>query len=331
MIMTPEEKKAEENFLAKHNIALIPLPTPFPVGPVNTFLFMDGPITLVDTGLNTDDTYAELTRALKEHKLAISDIEVIIVTHGHRDHMGLLGRLMEETNAKAYGHPLVNKLGIHNPDDALVRKEFFIGILKEFGVPEETVEQANSLYDRFRNFSEPFALDYFIEDGGKTFEYDTFYVPGHSPSDTLFIDSKRGLTIVGDHILTSTNPNPLLRRPEPGEKRARSLVEYQASLRESRKRDLGVCLPGHGNLIMDGHAAIDRILSRHERRSAIVLKLVSEGRSTPFEISRKLFPELPAPHLHLGLSVSVGHLEVLEERGDLSQSYQDGILHFHPK
>lgn len=315
-------------FLDKHNIVKIPLPTPFPVGPVNTFLIKGDALTLVDTGLNTDETYAELSRQLKEHSLTVQDLEVIIVTHGHRDHMGLLGRLLQESNAKAYGHPMVNKLGIHNDNDAVKRKDFFIGILKEFGVPEDVVEQANSLYDRFRHFSEPYQLDYFFEHDGHSLGFDTYFVPGHSPSDTLFVDEKRGFTICADHILTNTNPNPLLRRPEGDQPRAKSLVEYQASLRESRERNLGVCLPGHGDIFDDHVGVIDRLLDKHERRSKMVLKHVREGHTTPYSISKLLFPSLPAPHMHLGLSVSVGHLEVLEDRGELISSHIDGILHF---
>lgn len=320
-----------QEFLNKNNITKIPLPTPFPVGPVNTFLLRDDALTLVDTGLNTDESYDELARQLKDINLTVQDLEVIIVTHGHRDHMGLLGRLLQETTAKAYGHPHVNKFGVFGGDDddfATKRKNFFIGILNEFGVPQETIEQANSLYERFRRFSEPFQLDYIFEHEGSSLGFDTYFCPGHSPSDTLFVDEKRGFTIVADHILTNTSPNPLLRRPEGDKPRVKALVEYQASLRESRERNLGVCLPGHGQVFDDHVAAIDKLLDKHKRRENIVLKLVEEGAFTPFAISRKLFPGLPAPHMHLGLSVSVGHLEVLEEQGHLTSSHNEGILHF---
>ena len=274
------------------------------------------------------DVNDELTRQFKEHGLTLKDLDVIIVTHGHRDHMGLLGRLLQETNAKAYGHPLVNKLGIVDDNDAVKRKDFFIGILDEFGVPADIKEQANSLYDRFRRFSEPFQLDYFFEHEGHSLGFDTYFVPGHSPSDTLFVDETRGFTICADHILTNTNPNPLLRRPEGDQPRAKSLVEYQASLLKSRERNLGICLPGHGDPFSDHVSVIDRIIEKHERRSAVVMEYVRNGDTTPFAVSKKLFPSLPAPHMHLGLSVAVGHLEVLEERGELTSSHVDGILHF---
>ncbi|MFP6598074.1 MAG: MBL fold metallo-hydrolase [Candidatus Hydrogenedentota bacterium] len=317
-----------QSFLDKNDIAKIPLPTPFPVGPVNTYLIKGDALTLVDTGLNTDESYDELVRQLKEHSLTVQDLDVIIATHGHRDHMGLLGRLLRDTDAKAYGHPLVNKLGLPDDDFAVNRKAFFIGILHEFGVPNDIIEEANSLYERFRRFSEPYQLDYFFEHEGHSLGFDTYFVPGHSPSDTLFVDEERGFTIVADHILTNTSPNPLLRRPDGDEPRAKSMVEYQASLRESRERNLGICLPGHGNLFDDHVKVIDRIFDKHRRREEIVLNHIKHGRTTPYSISKKLFPRLPAPHMHLGLSVSVGHLEVLEEQGKLLSSHSDGILNF---
>ncbi|HIA48207.1 MAG TPA: hypothetical protein EYN96_09645 [Candidatus Hydrogenedentes bacterium] len=106
------------------------------------------------------------------------------------------------------------------------------------------------------------------------------------------------------------------------------MVEYQTSLRESRERNLGICLPGHGNLFDDHVKVIDRILDKHRRHEEIVLNHIKHGRTTPYSISKKLFPRLPAPHMHLGLSVSVGHLEVLEEQGELVSSHSDGILNF---
>lgn len=316
------------SLLEKNHIIPISLPTPFPVGPVNCFLFKKDPITLFDTGLNTDESHHELCRQLSDHGLIVNDIEYIVVTHGHRDHMGLLGRLMDETNAKAIGQARINRLGAFTEEDVTNRKNFFIGILKEFGVPLDIRENANSLYERFRRFSEPFVLDSTFEEGEKVLGYETYFVPGHSPTDTIFTDHENGVSVTGDHILTNTNPNPLLRRPTDGKPRDKSLVEYQASLRKSRELDLGLCLPGHGQPFDNHVEVVDGILEKQQRRAALVLKLVQQGKTTPFQVSKKLFPDLPPPHMHLGLSVSVGHLEVLEEDGVLKSHHDSGVLHF---
>ena len=281
-------------------VVRISLPTPFPVGPVSVYLMREAPPVLVDTGLKTEESYEALRAALAAHGYAVGDLGAIIITHGHRDHMGVLGRLIEESGAATYAHPLVAKQGRADERDGELRKQFYIDILREFGVPEAITDQANSLYDRFRAMSEPFAIDYVVEDGGRAREFEVHFVPGHSPSDTLFVDRERGFSFIGDHILKTTNPNPLLRRPEAGEARAKALVEYRASLRKSRELDLGVCLPGHGEPFTDHVSVIDGILAKQDKRSEQVLKLLRQGARTPYAISKAMFPELPLPNLHLG-------------------------------
>ena len=88
-------------------IVWIQLPTPFPVGPVNAFLVKGDVPVLIDVGPKSEDAYQALTACLKEHGLAVCDIGIIFMTHGHVDHGGLLSRLLGESHAQAYAHPAV--------------------------------------------------------------------------------------------------------------------------------------------------------------------------------------------------------------------------------
>ena len=108
------------------------------------------------------------------------------------------------------------------------------------------------------------------------------------------------------------------------------MVEYIASLRKSRELDLGLCLPGHGEPFDSPTEAIDKILSKLEKRNNTIFKLVERGKDTPYRVSKRLFPKLPIENIHLGLSIAVGHMEVLEEEGRLRRHLDDGVLHFAP-
>ena len=79
-----------------HRLAI---PTPFRVGPVNCYLVEDDPLTLVDVGPNSGASLVALEDALREHGHHVEDLERIVITHHHTDHLGLVGVLAERSGA----------------------------------------------------------------------------------------------------------------------------------------------------------------------------------------------------------------------------------------
>ena len=78
----------------------LPIPTPFRVGRVNCYLIDDDPLTLVDVGPNSGASLVALETALREHGRRIEDLERIVITHQHTDHLGLVGVLAERSGAE---------------------------------------------------------------------------------------------------------------------------------------------------------------------------------------------------------------------------------------
>jgi glyoxylase-like metal-dependent hydrolase (beta-lactamase superfamily II) len=71
-----------------HSIA-VPITQIPDLGTANVFVLGSGPITLIDTGFKSPDSYEYLKEQLKEYGHDLSEIERIIITHGHLDHFGL--------------------------------------------------------------------------------------------------------------------------------------------------------------------------------------------------------------------------------------------------
>src|SRR5204863_1064712 len=81
-------------------IHCLPIPTPFAVGRVNTYLVEDDPLTLVDSGPNSAKALDELERELERHGHAVEDLQLLVVTHQHIDHLGLLNVLARRSGAE---------------------------------------------------------------------------------------------------------------------------------------------------------------------------------------------------------------------------------------
>jgi glyoxylase-like metal-dependent hydrolase (beta-lactamase superfamily II) len=214
-------------------IHCLSIPTPFAVGRVNCYLIDDEPLTLVDTGPNSGKALDELDIALRDHGHRIDDLERIVITHQHLDHMGLAGILARRSSAEVVTldllAPVLEEFGAHaERDDELAES-----LMLRHGIPRDVVIALRSMSRAFRAWGGSAPVDRRLADGeslefaGRTLQ--ALHRPGHSPSDTVFWDAERSVLIGGDHLIGHISSNPLISRPlggksgEPGAGRPRAL------------------------------------------------------------------------------------------------------------
>lgn len=306
----------------------ISLPTPFSVVMVNAFLVKGEPLTLVDTGARFEDSYDRLVEKLWEHGVAIKDLEVILITHGHIDHMGLLGRLLEESNAQGYAHAHALERSRDFADTERKNTEYYVAAMRDFGTPDPFIDRFVEMQRSIGPYSASAPVQNAVQDGDTVGPFKVYHVPGHSSSDVLYVDHDEGIAFTGDHVLKGITPNPFLRRPREGEPRPKSLLEYIGSLQRTRRLDLGICYPGHGSPIHNHREIIDNLLGRVEERTQRIMGLLDNATMTPYQVCEALFPKLDPRQILMGLSVAIGHLEMLVERGLAQCAVKDGVQHF---
>jgi len=308
------------------------IPTPFAVGRVNTYLIEDDPLTLVDSGPNSGRALDELHQRLSERGHSIDDIELILVTHQHIDHIGLVEIVASHSQAEVAAIeaavPFIENYSEAAADD----DRFAMELMVRHGIPEDVSRALGSVSAAFRGWGARANITRVLH-AGDTIELRdrtlrVHFRPGHSPSDTVFEDSQRKMLLAGDHLLGHISSNPLIVRPRDGSERPQALVTYMESLRKTREMDLDLILTGHGEPVSDHRSLIDQRFQMHERRKEKLYNLISERPRTAHELCQALWGNIAVTQAYLTLSEVLGHTDLLVNEGRVREVEDDGVVRF---
>jgi glyoxylase-like metal-dependent hydrolase (beta-lactamase superfamily II) len=314
-----QEALAEAAGAGLHRLSI---PTPFLVGRVNCWLIEDDPLTLVDCGPNSGKALDELERALAAHGRRVEELELIVVTHQHIDHIGLVDVLARRSGAEVAALDLlVPYLGDYRRA-AELDDEFAVALMLRHGIPADVVQALRAVTSAFRGWGSGTAVTRPLAHGARLELRDraltVLHRPGHSPSDTVFWDERRELLLGGDHLLAHISSNPLVARPLDGADegaRPQALRAYTASLRATRELPARIVLSGHGDPVTDHRALIDERFALTERRAAKILRLLGEETLTAYELAQRMWGNVAVTQAFLTLSEVLGHLDLLCAEG----------------
>ena len=331
----PEESLARA---ARAGIHLLPVPTPFLVGRVNCYLLEDDPLTLIDTGPNSGKSLDELELALGRLGRRIEDLELIVITHQHMDHLGLLEIVARRSGAEVAALDLLAPYLADFTAAASADDAFAQSIMLRHGIPADLATVLGAVGAAFRAFGCSATVTQPLRDGAaltlrdRTLE--VMHRPGHSPTDTLFWDETRQILFGGDHLLAHISSNPLISRPPepdsdvtaagPG-RRPRALISYIESMRATRELPARLVLGGHGDPIFDHVALIDERLRLHQRRARKILSMLRERPLSAYEIALRMWGNVAVTQAFLTISEVLGHLDLLLEEGSVAER-DDGEL-----
>jgi glyoxylase-like metal-dependent hydrolase (beta-lactamase superfamily II) len=327
---------------AAAGIHQISLPTPFLIGAVNCYLIEDEPLTLVDTGPNSGNALDELERALDDLGYAVEDLGLIVLTHQHIDHLGLLEILTRRSGAEVAAFHLLGPYLEDFPASAAADDMFSIAVMRRHGVPPELVTALGGIGASFHAFGSSGHVTLPIRSGDQLPLRDrtlqAFCRPGHSPSDTIFWDDERRILVSGDHLLAHVSSNPLISRPlgdppagggPPGAPdRPHALIDYMASMRATSDLPAETVLGGHGPPVLDHVSLIAERFRMHERRAEKILGMLQPGPATAYDLASRMWGNVAVTQAMLTISEVVGHLDILIAEGRVREEADGEVTTF---
>ena len=258
-------------------------PSPFTFHGTNSYLVGHDTLAIIDPGPDDDEHLAALLKAI-----AGRPVSHIFVSHTHRDHSPLAGRLKAETGAVALAE------GPHRPARPLRG--------------EEAVQMDASGDTAFRP-------DIALPDGSLTegdgWTIRTVLTPGHAANHAAFALEGTGLLFSADHVMGWSTT---IVAPPDG-----AMSDYMRSLDKLIERGDRVLLPGHGGAVTNPRTFMRGLKAHRKMRERAIVERLRQGDQTVGEMVRAIYRETD-PRLHgaAGLSV-LAHLEDLVER-DLVRS-----------
>ncbi|TAK30410.1 MAG: MBL fold metallo-hydrolase [Chloroflexota bacterium] len=289
---------------------------------------------LVDCGWDCDEAFDALALQLGEVGVSFSDLRYIAVTHLHRDHYGLVGRLLPRTQAEL----VIHEVDRGQIEDIYVCRETFVQEMDHWlqinGVPED--DRREMWKANLQGISlDTIAMPHRQVRGGEHlclggFDFEVIWTPGHSPGHICLYERSRRVLISGDHVLPAITPHVSMHIQSVGN----PLLDYLASLHVVEALPVDVVLPAHEHVFYDLPRRAEEIRKHHVVRKSEIASVLGGVERTAFQIAMVLpwstlsvaWADLALPHQHSAISETLAHLKLMLVEGTVTNAVRDGVV-----
>lgn len=268
---------------------VLPMPDSF-MRAVNLYLIRDHDgYVLIDCGLEIDESWQALTEQLDQLTVPIDAIHTIVCTHGHMDHYGLAARVREHSGAQILLHEREVPFMRYRYIDGDALQDMMVTWLSRYGFPPSEAGEMIKTFEGQRRESGVPAPDRLLEGGEELaigpYRFEVLWTPGHTPGHISLLEARHRFLLVGDHILRDVAPNVSL-QPYTDEN---PMAGYLSSLRHLRQAEIGLALPGHGEVFANLAERAQQLLGYQMDRRGGLLELVTPQPQTPYELASQVW------------------------------------------
>jgi glyoxylase-like metal-dependent hydrolase (beta-lactamase superfamily II) len=313
----------------------------FSPGSVNLYLLRNqSGLAIIDTGWDLPTAVESLQDQLRGMGWKYSDINTVLITHCHSDHLGMVNRLKRENQAAVYLQrhemELINMRYTTRNDYWQKTDEY----LYRHGLPPAEMPALGYPLPQITELVPP---DVWL-DGGETIRVGDFVLqvintPGHSPGHVAYYEPRLKLLFSGDTVLPTIATNAathiqIMTNP---------LQQYLDSLQTLLEMDIAMVLPGHQYPFSDYRGRIAELIERHYQRSESVQAIFRQNRgpSNAYDIAGRItwsqkvamvnWSQLSTWDKRLAMQQSVAHLEFLVFAHKLSRISQNDKIYYQTK
>lgn len=308
----------------------IMVPTPRSLRTFNFYLLQEaGSLTLIDAGVNSEECWRAFLTTMAVNQFAIQDLDRIILTHSHQDHIGIINRITFNHDIPIYAHHESLHRLKRNSDYLKLRIQFFRELYQSMGCGDLGLQHVKKLKEA-ASINEHKIVGEIVplNDGDIVAGVQVIETVGHSPDHIALGHLHRKWLFVGDLIISHMSSSALIEPDQTGQ-RFPSFIQHVASLQKCLQLNMVMAFSGHGEPIHPYKELISKRLQHIYRRVNRIWQLVAAGISMPSELGFALYKDLYISDFSFVMSEIIGCLDYLEMQNKVGKKRIGQVWHYY--
>lgn len=297
---------------------------------INCYLYEhQNKLTLIDAGIDAAEYQFFFEEQLAIYGLNITDIDQIILTHHHVDHIGMVNKIIEKKQIPVFAHPLAIERLALTPAYQKTKIQFFQELYERYGCAEVMASRIEKMQQTLHNNSglriqtviEPIQANDYIGD------LKVLETPGHSLDSISLYDEECGWLFTGDFMIERGTTNALI---DFDSKRLLlpTVLQQRQSIEQCQKYSVSTVFAGH-EAIFDYFAEVAQLnIEKIDYKVQRIVKQIDQGNETVLKLANALYGDLLHKIPTLILSEVIGYVYFAEILGSVERVQRDGLLTF---
>ncbi|MFD1587330.1 MBL fold metallo-hydrolase [Halorientalis brevis] len=325
--MSEQDAEQRAESVAVHRIEFS---VDWPPGHVAAYLVDCAEPILFDAGMAGEDAHEELVAGLADSGYDLADVDHLVVTHPHVDHIGQVPAIVETADPEVYAPAGVDERFDRDPDElaeTVEQNAKAAGLRGEY--LDEAVEMSVESLERDGGLLSPDYVDHWV-DGGTEIDigpltFETTHTPGHQADHLVFqteFDGERRL-FAGDMALATFRPVAMHTGFDDGYDEA--IDAYYTGVDRLAELTVDRVYPGHGpvhadfdDAIADDRESLDHLLERS-------LEMLDDDGKTAVDVAFQRKGDRDIRYLVIETTSA---LAKLDRDGEASSTLEDGVRRF---
>lgn len=317
--------------LTAEEVHRIEISVDWPPGHVSVYL-IDGPEpVLLDAGMPGETAREELEEGLATLERSLADVDHLVLTHPHVDHIGQVETLVDVADPTIYAPTGVEDRLVRSPSDleTVVEENAAAAGLRGTALDEAVTKSVESL-KRNQSLLDTTVVDRWIDHeevftvGGVTLR--AVHTPGHQADHFSYLGRLEDGPVLfsGDLLLEPFRAVMIHTGLDAGVEEA--VDAFYTALDRLDRLEADHVLPGHGPVHRDLHGMVDRSRRSIDGMLADAREKALAGPITALELAVERSGER---EIHYVLPEVVSAFAHLEAAGEIAVTVKDGVNTYH--